>query len=81
MRPTRSVIWFSTLCTSGITLMPLTDNLSPTGRRRAVCKAGRPSEALTISPLNNALIASCRPTSFARPTSRLRVSAVIRFFE
>ncbi|MNC52399.1 hypothetical protein D3C75_1017440 [compost metagenome] len=81
MRPTSSVIWLSTLCTSGITFTPLTLSLSPTGRRRAVCSTGRPSEALMISPLNIDLMASCRPTSLARFTSRSRLCSVIRFFE
>jgi hypothetical protein len=63
-----------------MTFTPLTDSLSPTGRRRAVCRAGRPSEALTDFAGEQRLIA-LQVDFVGQVHQQVAGFAVIRFFE
>ena len=60
---------------------PLTPSSEPSENRRAVWRAGRFSEAFTISPANNPWILSESFSSFPKATSLSIVSLVTNCFE
>ena len=60
--------------TSRETEAPPATNLVPGGARNAMCRAARPSEALTISPPNSRARARSRPTASANRSALLKSS-------
>ena len=71
----------STLCTSGMTSVPSTTRLDPSGVRSAVCSTARSSVTLMCSPESMASRRSTKPTWSARSTRALRMSALIKFLD